>query len=782
MFVKKSAPLHPKIQETLEALRAHLARVESDTLFQDAYLAVPVGTRMSKTFGKIVYQDLVHAFIYAIKDTKQSQLRPEICATLIELVTGNKVNAEKAAKALWDDRLKDSYDLTEDTPLFLNLFKDSPEKDFDHVAPLMVELKSTWENVMFALMDTMPESKFCERLGDFLLCADSAVAAYQTPEVLAALAAAAANNNSTGGKAGPSTEVAVIEPPAPPFTKETLNKLWTRAYQKSLPVAAMNHLERELKTLDGVPETSSDFSKNLQPLVTLVDMPWHDRTPLLKDIHLAEQRMDEKHAGLKDVKGIVTEYLAAQMRKGKSSGTILCFDGPPGVGKTSLANAIAYALGRPIVRIALGGTNDSHDLRGHRSTYIGAKPGRIINGILQSGVRNPIILLDEIDKIDQTRGNLEATLLEVLDPEQNANFTDLYLDTAFDLSEVMFIATSNNKRNIMSALRDRMEIVDLPPYSPEEKLDIAQTHLVPRARQSCGLSDNDMSITTDVIKTIIDDYVYEAGVRSLERALMKIARNSAYKLESGQQTRVDVSVDDLPAILGRPHEYKETLTDEPAVGVVNGLYVGGGAGGGIMSFETIKIPSKGDAISVTGTGLMKETMKESLSVVTSWLRAHAESDLLKDANIHKYQLHIDAVMDGPKDGPSAGIAITTASVSVLTDKPIPHDLAMTGKMTLGGRVRAVGGIMQKLEGALKGGMTTVLIPHDNIRDLEDVREEVKRKLKIIPVKTIDDVLSLVFNPQAVNQSAAPAKAANDNKAARLLPVVIPAQARTPTLS
>ncbi len=772
MFFKKPQPLPPKIAATLLALREKIAKIESTPDFQEAYQVIPTAQRSGKTFSAIVHKDLIHAFLYAHQSSPAKLLQPEVCRALMEATSGDKLEAHASARTLRQERHKlELYALTEDTPIFLSLFKASQKSDLSNMMPLLKDLKSKWEDVAFALMDATENETFNNNLFAYLNCVDVVLDGLEdriSP-------AQKAPSSSAAQTASSSTELAVIDPDAGPYKKEALNKLLAQARRKSLPEAAISHLEKELKTLDAIPETSSDYSKNLQPLITLVDLPWHKRSPLPKDIQRTEQRMDETHAGLDKVRSIIIEHLSVQMRTDKPSGTILCLDGAPGVGKTSMANAIAYALERPIVRIALGGMNDSHDLRGHRSTYLGAKAGRIIGGLMSAGVKNPIILLDEIDKIDTTHGNLEATMLEILDPEQNVNFTDHYLDCAFDLSEVMFIATSNDKSKIMPALRDRMEIINLPAYTPDEKLHIAQTHLLPRAMKSCHLSADEFTLSTAMLKTIIADYVHEAGVRSLDRAIKKIARNSVYRLQTGEDSRIDIGTADLSAILGKPRDHKEVLTDEPAVGVVNGLYVGGATGGGLMAFEAIKIPSDRKEFNVAGTGLMQESMKESLSVVTSWLRANAEAPLLKKFKISAYQMHVDAVMDGPKDGPSAGIAITTACVSALTDKPVPHDLAMTGKMSLGGRVLAVGGVMEKLEGALRNGMTTVLIPHANLHDLEDVREEVKRKIRIIPVKTIDEVLAHVFAEKAQHQDKLPrAEPANDN--ARHLPVLV-AQAK-----
>ncbi len=737
---KPSSP-HEDVIKKLGALRRELKELEADRDFQDVYLEAPAKLRGSRTFRQVVYEDLFHAYYHAYRGSRAADIDAEICKELLTELRGAPVTITEARKHIGRELYRfEMHEPHDHTPEFLTLFKND-EIDLAFIAISLIEVKKRWDELAAALVQASTSDTAKTRMSEYIALSEVALQRFRDLEPVEKTAPIPPST---------STDIVVAAPAEAPerFKNAVVNNLFKRAQAVGVPAEVMKQVDGEFVALDGMSTASQDYNSRLQPLVTLVDLPWNKSAPGQENIGDAHARMHEKHAGLDKVKDIITEYIAVQMRTGKPSGTILCLDGAPGVGKTSMAQTIAYAMGRPLVRIALGGMYDTAEMRGHRSTYVGAKAGRIINGLLQAGVKNPVILLDEIDKIDHTRGNLEATLLEILDPEQNAHFKDAFINVPFDLSQVVFIATSNDKSKILPALRDRMELINLPNYTSAQKYEIAQNHLLPKNMKVYDLTGGHFDITPAAIKRIISDYANEPGVRNLERHLKSIMRNAVYKLESGAQTRIQVTEDDLPDLLEKPRAYKSTLTQEDAVGVVNGLYVAGSSGG-LMAFEVIKIPSSRKALTVTGTGLMKDSMKESLSVVSSWLRAQARTDLLKNAKVDDFELHIDAVMDGAKDGPSAGIAITAACVSTLTDKPLRHDIAMTGKMTLGGRVRAVGGILQKLEGAMKNGMKVVLIPKDNESDLDEVSAEIKSKLKIIPVSHIDEVLSYVFTKEAV---------------------------------
>lgn len=785
MSVDKPAPLHEDVINKLGLLRRALHELEVDEDFRDIYLDIPAKARGSRTFRQVIYQDLLHAYYYACRGGKAGHIDAEICRALLAEQHDRPATTEEARKHIDREFYRfEQHEPFDHTPEFLTLFNND-EIDLAFIATPMIEVKKCWDGLAAALVQKAPYEAVRTRMNDYLEITHIALQRFRDVQPV---------NEAGPAIPSTSTDIIVAPPKEPPerFKNPAVNHLYKKALKAGMPADVLKQLEGELVTLDSIPTTSQDYNSRLQPLVTLVDLPWNSRAAGTGNINDAHARMHEKHTGLDKVKTIITEYIAVQMRTGKPSGTILCLDGAPGVGKTSMAQTIAYAMGRPLVRVALGGMNDTAEMRGHRSTYIGAKAGRIINGLLQAGVKNPVILLDEIDKIDHSRGNLEATLLEILDPEQNVHFKDAFVNAPFDLSEVVFIATSNDKSRILPALRDRMEIVNLPNYTAAQKYEIAQNHLLPKNMAAYDLGTDDFSIAPAALKRIISDYANEPGVRNLERHLKSLMRHAIYKLESGAQERMHVTEADLPNLLEKPKTYKATLTQEDAVGVVNGLYVAG-ASGGLMAFEVIKVPSARKAFAVTGTGLMRDSMKESLSVVSSWLRAQADTPLLKDAKLNDFELHIDAVMDGPKDGPSAGIAITAACVSALSGQPLRHDIAMTGKMTLGGRVRAVGGILQKLEGAMKNGMKIVLIPKDNESDLDEVSAEIKGKLTIVPVTHIDEVLSQVFTRQALkcltwdensdNETPAPAPAptpdaptATQDTPARQLPLLPPPKA------
>ncbi len=748
MSADKPTSLQGDVISKLDFLRAELRDLEADKDFQAIYLEIPTKSRNDRSFSQIVYQDLFHAYFYACHGIKPAHIDQEVFRLLLTEEKNKSVTLKDAHKYINREFYRyEQHEPFGHTPEFLTLFN-CDDDDISFISISMIEVKRCWDDLAYALAEASVHDSVIGRMEEYINHTKEALRRFEDLEPPAA--------QQSEPMKFPEISTDIVLPATPEkverFKTPAINNLYKKALAAGIPPHVMTEMEGELATLDAMPTTSQDYSSRLQPLITLVKLPWNKTAPEQSNINEAHARMHEKHAGLDTVKNIITQHIAVQMRTGKPSGTILCLDGAPGVGKTSLAQTIAYAMGRPLVRIALGGMHDTAEMRGHRSTYVGAKAGRIIAGLIQAGVKNPVILLDEIDKIDQSRGNLEATLLEILDPEQNAHFKDAFINAPFDLSEVVFIATSNDKSRILPPLRDRMEIIDLPHYTSAQKYEIAQNHLLPKNLKAYGLVGNDFSIAPAALKRIISDYVNEPGVRKLERHLKSILRHAVYKLESGSQDRVHVTEDDLVTLLKKPITHKETLTQEDAVGVANGLYVAGSSGG-LMAFEVIKIPSPGKTLAVTGTGLMKDSMKESLSIVSSWLRAQGDTPLLKDAHINDFELHIDAVMDGPKDGPSAGIAITAACVSTLTDRPLRHDLAMTGKMTLGGRVRAVGGILQKLEGAMKNGMKIVLIPQDNESDLAEVSAEIKNKLTIIPVAHINDVLSHVFAQKASSPTA-----------------------------
>ncbi|MDX5360063.1 MAG: endopeptidase La, partial [Alphaproteobacteria bacterium] len=465
------------------------------------------------------------------------------------------------------------------------------------------------------------------------------------------------------------------------------------------------------------------------------------RAKLKKDIHLAEEVLDTDHYGLEKVKERIVEYLAVQSRMNKLKGPILCLVGPPGVGKTSLGRSIARATGRDFVRVSLGGVRDEAEIRGHRRTYIGSMPGKIIQSMKKAKSSNPLFLLDEIDKMGHDfRGDPSAALLEVLDPEQNGTFNDHYLEVDYDLSDVMFITTANTL-NMPQPLLDRMEIIRIPGYTEDEKVEIARRHLISKQLKNHGLKDGEWTITDEALRDLIRYYTREAGVRNLEREIANLCRKAVKKLVGGDAIKVEVTSENLGDFAGvRKHRYGEAETEDQ-VGVVTGL-AWTEVGGDLLQIEAVTLPGKGK---MKTTGKLGDVMRESIEAGSSLVRARAVSFGIRPDVFEKRDIHVH-VPEGatPKDGPSAGVGMVTAIVSVLTGNPIRRDVAMTGEITLRGRVLAIGGLKEKLLAALRGGITTVVIPKENEKDLADIPDNVKEGLKIVTAEGIDDVLKVAL--------------------------------------
>ncbi|WP_375206553.1 endopeptidase La [Hyphococcus sp.] len=519
--------------------------------------------------------------------------------------------------------------------------------------------------------------------------------------------------------------------------RDELSEIEDKIKKTKLSKEARTKAEAELKKLRQMSPMSAESTVVRNYLDWLTSIPWNNRSKVKSDLKKAEEVLDHDHYGLEKVKERIVEYLAVQKRMNKLKGPILCLVGPPGVGKTSLGKSIAEATGREFVRVSLGGVRDEAEIRGHRRTYIGSMPGKVIQSMKKAKKSNPLFLLDEIDKMGQDfRGDPASALLEVLDPEQNATFADHYLEVDYDLSDVMFITTANSL-NMPQPLLDRMEIIRIPGYTEDEKLQIARRHLIPKLLENHGLKEEEWSIDDDGLMTLIRRYTREAGVRNLERELSKLARKAVRDLETGAAEKVEITADNLGDYAGVPkHRYGE-IDREDQVGIVTGL-AWTSVGGDILTIEAVKMPGKGK---MTPTGNLKDVMKESVSAASSYVRSRATAFGIEPPVFDKTDIHIH-VPEGatPKDGPSAGVAMATAIVSVLTGVPIHKDIAMTGEISLRGRVLAIGGLKEKLLAALRAGVKTVLIPEENEKDLADIPDNVKQGLKIIPVSTVDEVL------------------------------------------
>jgi len=531
-----------------------------------------------------------------------------------------------------------------------------------------------------------------------------------------------------------------------------------------MPKEAKKKAESEFKKLKLMSPMSAEATVVRNYIDTLVGLPWRKKSKVNNDLSNAEQVLDQDHYGLEKVKERILEYLAVQQRVDKLKAPILCLVGPPGVGKTSLGQSVARATNRKFVRMALGGVRDEAEIRGHRRTYIGSMPGKILQSLTKVGVRNPLFLLDEIDKMGADfRGDPSSALLEVLDPEQNHTFQDHYIEVDFDLSDVMFVATSNSL-NIPAPLLDRMEVIRLSGYTEDEKVNIARRYLLPKQIKNNGLKEGEIEVTEAALRDIIRYYTREAGVRSLEREVSKICRKVVKQLLLKKEASASVKVDsdNLDKFLGVRRFDFGLAGKEDQVGQVTGL-AWTEVGGDLLTIEAALMPGKGN---ITRTGSLGDVMKESVEAARSVVRSRSARLGIKDEMFEKRDIHIH-VPEGatPKDGPSAGIAMTTALVSVLTGIPVRADVAMTGEITLRGEVLPIGGLKEKLLAAHRGGIKLALIPEENVKDLADIPDNVKNSIEIQPVRWIDKVLelALVRKPEPLpEEEAKPAPAKGDD--------------------
>jgi len=535
-------------------------------------------------------------------------------------------------------------------------------------------------------------------------------------------------------------------------------ELEAKINETKLSKEAKEKADAELKKLKNMSPMSAEATVVRNYLDWMLSIPWGVKSRVKKDLNKAQDILDDDHFGLEKVKERIVEYLAVQQRSKKLKGPIMCLVGPPGVGKTSLGKSVARATGREFIRISLGGVRDESEIRGHRRTYIGSMPGKIIQALKKAKTTNPLILLDEIDKMGQDfRGDPASAMLEVLDPEQNNTFVDHYLEVEYDLSNVMFLTTSNSY-NMPGPLLDRMEIIPLAGYTEDEKCEIAKRHLIPKQIKNHGLKKGEFELTDEALTDMVRYYTREAGVRSLEREIAKLARKAVTAIVKGNEGKVVVTPDNLSEFLGvRKHRFG-LAEDEHQVGVVTGLAYTS-VGGDLLQIEALRLPGKGR---MKTTGKLGDVMKESIDAAASYVRSISPQIGVKPPKFEKMDIHVH-VPDGatPKDGPSAGLAMVTSIVSVLTGIPVRKDIAMTGEVSLRGNAMPIGGLKEKLLAALRGGIQTVFIPQENEKDLAEIPDNVKEGLKIIPVNHVSDVLkqALIRMPEPVEWDEAAEEAA-----------------------
>jgi ATP-dependent Lon protease len=530
--------------------------------------------------------------------------------------------------------------------------------------------------------------------------------------------------------------------------KDEMSELEERIKKTKLSKEARDKATNELKKLRQMSPMSAEATVVRNYLDWLLSIPWQKRTKVKKDLGAAQTILDADHFGLDKVKERIVEYLAVQQRANKLTGPILCLVGPPGVGKTSLGKSIARATGREFVRMSLGGVRDEAEIRGHRRTYIGSMPGKVIQSMRKAKSSNPLFLLDEIDKMGMDfRGDPSSALLEVLDPEQNSTFNDHYLEVDYDLSHVMFVTTANTL-NIPPALMDRMEIIRIAGYTEDEKVEIAKKHLLPNATAKHGLDAKEWAVEDSALLELVRRYTREAGVRNLEREISNLARKAVKELLTTKKKRIVVTGANVAEFLGVPKYRYGEIESEDQVGLVTGL-AWTEVGGELLTIEGVMMPGKGR---MTVTGNLKDVMKESISAAASYVRSRAVDFGIEPPLFDRRDIHVH-VPEGatPKDGPSAGVGMATVIVSMLTGIPVRHDIAMTGEVTLRGRVLPIGGLKEKLLAALRGGIKKVLIPEENAKDLAEIPDSVKNGLEIVPVSRMDEVLkhALVRQPRPI---------------------------------
>lgn len=722
---------HSAVYSNINSYIKIVKALSAQPAFKAAYDAAPDIIKNGRTIFQMVADDLLDAFATIMRNAPDDKIPASFHKQILNAREGRVVSAADAKKHLQNlmvakRALPEGEDFA--PPQFISLFTEDVPRD---VIQNMVNHWLSAVNYYGQLIYSEEAIDSSRRSADVT---NKALLSYQT-----------SIGNSLNRDA--SLQRIVSSPPLVASSVDDddegdesfLDILTTRINELDMSLEAQKLTKKEMAQLRSMNPQSPDASILRKHLDVLTSLPWGKFSDVNQDLKRTEEILDEDHYGMQKVKDAIAEHVAVQNRMGTATGQILLLVGPPGIGKTSIAQSVAKATGRNYVRMALGGMRDEANIRGHRMTYVGAMLGNIIKAMIKAGTMNPLMVLDEIDKMgESTQGDPAAALLEALDPEQNHAFKDHYLNVEFDLSKVAFFSTANDFYEIPRALRDRMEVIHLPGYLHDEKFEIAKRFLAPKQLRKKGLTSADVIIDDSALHKIINEYTIEAGVRSLEQVIVRVCRKAVVAFAKGRTDPIIVTSDNLADFAGVSKVKHDLVHSEDTVGIVNGLAYTS-VGGIRLPIQAEDLPSNG--FRLRATGLLGEVMKESIEVAEGWVRKHAQQYGISQEKLNKSELRLHAP-DGatPKDGPSAGLAMATVIISALAGVKIRHDLAMTGEIDLKGKAGKIGGLPEKLEGALRSGVKTVLIPRDNLGDLADVPEAIKSKLTIIPVDTIDDVL------------------------------------------
>ncbi len=711
---------------------SYIRQLDRDTRIDRALSSAPIAITKGRRLTDIVLDDMMERFTSIMAATQNNKNIPsEFYRYLFKMRVGDDVSIpDQAIEAHMHHEIRQQYNnvLPQTLPTFLEILQ--PYLTQRELA----DLTNQWNDIFISVVHVTASDEMLRIRGRNASIQNAMVKITNN-------AIALKTNGGTGRILDPkesgNAETAVVS--NDDDDEDDLHIIAKRLSGIRMPEKARETVDKLIKHTVKMPKHMSERHTNIKRLGLIADLPWNIFTETTSDLKAAEDVLNADHYGLEKVKDRILRHIAVHMHTGSTQGEIICLVGPPGVGKTSIAQSVAKALGRNYGRIALGGVHDESKIRGHSSTYVSAEPGIILKAMKEAKSSNPLIVLDEIDKLGHGKSNPADAFLEVLDPEQNHSFRDDFAGIEYDLSKTLFFATANDLSTIPGPLRDRMQIIPLPGYQPDEKFEIATRYLLPKKMLQTGLTTKIFSVEPEAIKALISDYTREAGVRKLEGKLKEICTLAVLKIVKGHEGPINVKKEDLKEYVGIAHGGHDRIADEDQIGVVNGLAYSP-LGGGVLPIEVNLFPSP-SGFRITVTGNLGKVMSESSNVAESLIKTRAPQLGIADEKLNRAGLHVHAP-DGavPKDGPSAGVAFTTALVSSLTGIPVRRDVAMTGEINSRGQVKAIGGLPEKLQGALAAGVKKVLIPKENVLHLEEVPANVRDQLEIVPVSTIEDVL------------------------------------------